>query len=232
MNSASSVFAARAMPAAASPLPGATSPGCPASCRYSARMSDVERFSAALASQVILSASQPRIAAQVSVPSTATPREICTTSTTPAIFSASLASNETGLAPNCSGRLTTAVSIPGRRISPANTAVPVVLPFESSLGSRVPMSCHCCGGFSTISVGTGVFIASAASSPNVARCPEPLLITPVSTLIPDAGTFHFAAAAATNIMRAAAPTLRACSQDSAIEVLPPVPITGPKTRLL
>src|SRR5271163_1103054 len=35
--------------------------GCPASWRYSARISGVERFSAALASQVTLSASQPRI---------------------------------------------------------------------------------------------------------------------------------------------------------------------------
>jgi hypothetical protein len=51
-------------------------------------------------------------------------------------------------------------------------------------------------------------------------------------VISASGAFHVAAAAVTNIRRAAAPTLRICSHELAIDVEPPVAWLGPKKRLL
>src|SRR5258706_11589486 len=87
------------------------------------------------------------------------------------------------------------------------------------------------GTLSFPSAGTFRFAASPASWPKVAflSCHE---TTPLETRTSAAGTFHFSAAAATSIARAAAPALRNCSQELASAVLPPVPCAGPHRRLL
>ena len=83
-------------------------------------ISDVPRISASASSQTILvSASRPWIAAQVFSASTATPFGTATTSTTPGTFFAAVASKLFSLAPKRSGRRSTAVSMPGRRMSSA-----------------------------------------------------------------------------------------------------------------
>ena len=70
--------------------------------------------------------------------------------------------------------------------------------------------------------------ACAASSPNVAFFPDfACETTPSLTAISPAGSFHSAAAAATNIARAVAPACRNCIQEFAIAVEPPVPCTLP-----
>ena len=74
----------------------------------------VPRFSAADSSQVTRSASRPFLADHMSRATTATPRGICTTSTTPGTAFAWVASKELTLPPKRGGRMTTAVIIPGK----------------------------------------------------------------------------------------------------------------------
>ena len=184
-------------------------------------------------SQVTLRASRPAIADHVSVASTATPEGIRTTSTTPGIDRAYLSSIESTLAPKWSGRRTIAISSPGRRTSSAYLADPVVLATESSRGRRLPISFQSFGSLSATSLGTGTLAASAASSPNVAeRCDRGCETTPFATAISSAGTPQLDAAAVASMIRAAAPTLRICSQELDSEVLPPVSMCGPNARLL
>src|SRR5580692_11639384 len=101
-------------------------PGCSASRRYSDMMASVLRFSALLSSQATLSASRPCFAAQKLLATTATPRDTCTTSTTPGTALAAVASNDLTVAPNCGGRCSTATSIFGNVTSSVNCAVPLV----------------------------------------------------------------------------------------------------------
>ena len=54
---------------------------------------------------------------------------------------------------------------------------------------------------------------------------------PFETVISEAGTDHFSAAAVTSIARAAAPALRSWNQELATAVEPPVPWIGPISRL-
>ena len=64
------------------------------------------------------------------------------------------------------------------------------------------------------------------------RCEAAWPSTPRWTAISAAGTFHSAAAVATNTAHAAAPAWRSCIQEFAIAVLPPAPCTVPNARLL
>ena len=89
------------------------SPGWSACFRYSANSSAEPRFSAALSSHSTVRASRPFMAAQVFSATTATPREICTTSTTPFTALAGAGSKLLTVAPNSGGWATIAVSMPG-----------------------------------------------------------------------------------------------------------------------
>ena len=81
-----------------------------------------------------VSASRPCFAAQKCWPSTATPVGICTTSTTPAIALAFVASNDFTFAPNRGACATTAVSMPGNFTSCVNVAVPLLFARMSTRG--------------------------------------------------------------------------------------------------
>jgi hypothetical protein len=116
-NSASITLAAPLSADAVSPRRAAARPGFRASLRYSANIASLDRFSAALSSHSILSASRPFIADQVSRASTATPCGICTTSTTPLTALAAAASKVFTVPPKRGERAITAVSMPGRRTS-------------------------------------------------------------------------------------------------------------------
>ena len=98
---------------------------------------------------------------------TATPSGTCTTSVTPLTFFASVASNETSLAPNDGGHAITAVSRPGSLRSIVYTALPLHLPGESTRGvaSALPIKVNCAGVFSTGLAGGVCFAAAAAISP-------------------------------------------------------------------
>src|SRR5438093_2167409 len=137
VKSTSRVLAARVNPPEASPRLNAVRPLETASSRYSSKISAVERVSALLVSQVTLRASRPCMAGHVSIPTTATPDEICTTSTTPSTFFASVASNEATFAPNRSERLTIAVNVPGLLTSNAKTHAHFAFCKEASLGQLV-----------------------------------------------------------------------------------------------
>jgi hypothetical protein len=89
-------------------LRATAAPSPAASFLYSAISSGVPRFSAALSSHSTLSALRPCMAFQVLSATTATPRGISTTSTTPFTCLAAVASNDFTLAPNNGGRCTTA----------------------------------------------------------------------------------------------------------------------------
>ncbi len=160
---------------------------------------------------------------------TATPRGICTTSTTPATAFACVASNEATLPPKRGGRITTAVIIPGNMTSIANCCVPKDFARLSRRGSLSrPIILNWLGSFSFTSVGIGILAARAASSPNVAFFPDfACATTPSFTVISAAGTFHSAAAASTNMARAVAPACRSCIHELATAVEPPVPCTLP-----
>jgi hypothetical protein len=58
--------------------------------------------------------------------------------------------------------------------------------------------------------GTGCRLAASAISPKLARLPEAWPSMPFDTVICAAGTFQASAAAATSIVRAAAPAWRYC----------------------
>src|SRR5436190_6615546 len=102
-------------------------------------------------------------------------------------------------------------------------ALPVVLAGLSSRGTCLPISLKLSGSFSFGSAGGAIALAATASSPNVAVWPPGALTTPSATAIESAATFHCAAAAWTNIARAAAAALRYCSHEFATELEPPVP---------
>ncbi len=198
---------------------------------YCARISALPDLVAALSSHCTDSASRPRFAVQKSFASTATPCGICTTSVTPLIAFALVASKDFTFAPYCGGCATTAVSMPGSFTSMVKTALPFVLAFESLRGTSLPISLKSFGSFNFTSAGTGIAAAFCASCPKLALCSR-CATTPRSTVIASAGTFHSFAAAATSIERAAAPALRICSYELAIAELPPVPCASPQLRLL
>src|SRR6266480_426058 len=194
----------------------------------------VPRFSAPDSSHVTLSASRPFLADHMSLPITATPRGICTTSITPATALALVASNELTLPPKRGGRMTTAVIMPGSMTSMANCCLPVDLARASSRGSfSLPTMLKAAGSLRLTCVGTGSFAALPASSPKVALRPAPVCdTTPWLTLISLAGTAHALAAAATSMARAVAPAWRSCCQELATAVEPPVSwILPPIARL-
>src|SRR5205814_153361 len=104
-NSPSTRFTACASAASASPTSFTVSASFPRPrARYSFMSSVVPRFSASDSSQVTLNASRPFFADHMSRPTTATPRGICTTSTTPATAFAVPASNALARAPTRGGR--------------------------------------------------------------------------------------------------------------------------------
>src|SRR5207244_13023490 len=93
-----------------------------------------------------------------------------------------------------------------------------------------PSSFQSLGSFSATSFGASIFEAAAATEPNVVFLPlGRCVMTLLSALHSDSGTFHFLAAAVINICRAVAPALRRNVLESRIERLPPVPM-GPHTR--
>ncbi len=95
---------------------------------------------------------------------------------------------------------------------------------SSRCTARDPIRRKSFGSFSVGLCGTGNWAADAAKAPNSEVLPDGLCsTTPAWTVISEAGTFHCAAAAATNISRAAAAARRSCIQEFAIEVEPPVP---------
>ncbi len=79
------------------------------------------------------------------------------------------------------------------------------------------------GSLSTTSWGGAIFAASALTAPKVVLRPDgPWVITPRSTRHSASGTPQPFAAAATSIIRAAAPPLRTYSWESRTPRLPPV----------
>jgi hypothetical protein len=77
---------------------------------------------------------------QVSLATTAIPRGVSTTSTTPLTCRVAEASNDVALAPNKGGRASTAVSMSGSRTSIGKRCWPVLLAAESTRRSRsLPM---------------------------------------------------------------------------------------------
>src|SRR5262249_21024512 len=95
-----------ALSSAASTLPAdlATAPAFCASLAYSSRSPGVDNAAPAPRSQSTVNASRPCLAAQKCLPSTATPLGTCTTSTTPGIAFAFVASNDLTLPPNTGER--------------------------------------------------------------------------------------------------------------------------------
>jgi hypothetical protein len=85
----------------------------------------VPRISAWLSSHSIFTAWRPCIAAHVFSATTATPREIATTSTTPLIAFAPEASTDFTVAPNRGGCTIIAVSMPGSFTSRVKSCRPV-----------------------------------------------------------------------------------------------------------
>ena len=128
------------------------------------------------------------------------------------------------LAPKRSGRRTIAISSPGRRTSSAYCRPPVVLATESSRGRRLPISFQSFGSLSATSLGGGSLHSVGRE---LAECGRTLRCLgarrcPWRPLISSARTPQRAAAARTSMIRAAAPTLRICSQELESDVLPPV----------
>ena len=134
--------------------------------------------------------------------------------------------------PNRGACATTAVSMSGSLKSCVNIAVPFDLALASVRGTCLPMNTKSFASFNLIVVGTGWRPAASANSPNVALLPLAWNTTPFFTCTESAGTFHWSAAAAIIIARAAAPACRYCSNEFAIAVEPPVPCAGPHIRLL
>ena len=89
-------------------------------------ISAVPRVSASVSSHCTVTASRALRAAHMCSATTATPRGVCTTSTTPGIALAAAASKDAALAPNFGGWIITAVSIPGSFTSRVNGWVPSV----------------------------------------------------------------------------------------------------------
>src|SRR5207245_9630819 len=194
--------------------------------------SSVPRRSARLSSHVTRSASRPLRAAQKPVATTATPLGTRTTLVTPFTRRAAVAATDFTVAPKRGGRAIRAVSRPGAVKSAVNCAEPSVFGLLSTRATRLPTSLKSFGSFNVTCAGGVSPPAFEASSPNVARRPDPEWeTTPPSTVISEAGTPHSTAAAPTSIARAVAPARRISSHASAIEVLPPVLCTPPASRL-
>jgi hypothetical protein len=132
------------------------------------------------------------------------------TSTTPRIVRAAVASKVTTVLPNRGACATIAVSMLGRCWSCVYRAAPVLLAWLSLRRTRsVPISVKSLGALSTGSDGGVIRAASASRSAKLARRSEVRSVTtPFSTWIDEAGTRHRAAAAWTNMARAAAPACR------------------------
>jgi len=81
---------------------------------------------------------------------------------------AAVSSTEPTVPPNTGQARGQAWSIPGRRTSTPNSAVPLTLASRSVRGTEVPMSVRCSGALSGGSFGGLRRAASAASSPYVA----------------------------------------------------------------
>ena len=141
---------------------------------------------------------------------TAIPRGVDTTSTTPFTAFALAASNDFNVAPNSGGWIITAVSMPGSFTSIVNCSRPVDFSRLSIRGrSALPMSFQSFGSFRGTSLGTGTAAAAPITSPKPARRPEARCVsTPFSMVISAFGTFQVLDAAAINISRAAAPAWR------------------------
>jgi hypothetical protein len=209
-NVASSTFAAPAIAVPASPSSSAVSTDAPAAReRYSAMISALPRVSAALSSHWTVTASRAFSAAHMCSATTATPRGVCTTSTTPGIAFAAAASNDAAFAPNRGGWIITAVSMPGSLTSIVNGWLPSV--FEGPSKRRTvssPITVHCSAAFGAASSGTGIAAARSACSPKLALPAVGCVSRPRSTTMSSPGTPQCSAAAATSIARAAAPACR------------------------
>src|SRR5712672_390762 len=110
-------------------------------------------------------------------------------------------------------RATSAVSWSGSLMSSVNSAEPfdlIALSRRFTAPSR-PINLKADGSLSFGSAGTGCCMAFSANAPKRPSLPEECRMTPFSTVISAAGTFHSVAAALTSMARAAAPTLRICS---------------------
>ena len=103
-------------------------------------------------------------------------------------------------------------------------AVPSDLAWLSLRRTRaLPISWKVLGSFSRGVAGGATLPASGSNSAKVAVLPDAWPTTLLTTVTCSAGTFHLAAAAATNMARAAAPTVRSCIQELAMAEEPPVP---------
>src|ERR1700688_2284279 len=102
------------------------------------------------------------MADQVSCASTATPLEIATTLTTPGTALVLEASKLATFPPNTGQRWTTAYSIPGKRTSMPNLALPSTLMGVSKRLGDVPIKRNCLGSFNTTEDG-GLNCAAASA---------------------------------------------------------------------
>ena len=234
--SALSLRSAAARAAAASPL---VRPGLPGerTLASSAVLYDFESCdSLGPASQVILSASRPRSAAQVFCAITATPPSgkkapgigvsgMRTMRSTPGTLRASLSSTLTTLPPQTGGRAMTATFMPGSVTSAPYTAVPVVIGTRSIDGIFLPCHRRSSGRLMRTLAGAGIAIvrAVATSSPNgfvrpVGRCTTSCWRAKTSAT----STFHWLAAAASSSARVVAPASRYLCRKSRMLVDPSV----------
>jgi len=163
--SASSTCAAEASAASGSPALRATRPGVAASCLYSARRPALESPALGPRSHSTASASRPRFAAQKPVAITATPEPTSTTCLTPGTASAAAESMLRAFAPKTGAWRTSAVSMPGRCTSIANTALPLTLAGVSRRFVGLPIRRKSFGSLSGTSAGGVSFAAASASSP-------------------------------------------------------------------
>ena len=174
------------------------------------------------------------MAAQEPRATTATPDGTGTTSVTPGTRRAAEASNDFTVAPNRGGRAITAVSMSGRRTSYVYSAEPVVLARESTRGAWRPISLKsfgslsvtCAGGVSRGRVGRQLAESGAAAGRRVREH------APVHRDLPGRHLPRAVPPPRSAWRARWRPARRSCSQELAMDVLPPVPCMGPQARLL
>ncbi len=190
-----------------SPAAAAFMPSFVASARYSSRSFVVSSPAPVPGSQSTSSASRPSLAAQKWSATTATPEGTCTTARTPGTAFALSARNALTLPPKTGDRAIRAVFIPGICTSIANCAWPVTFCGESRRLVALPRIFQSLRSFSATEAGGFCAWAALASDPKEALC-APETTKPFSARQEAGETFHCAAAAATSISRAMAPTWR------------------------
>jgi len=134
-----------------------------------------------------------------------------------------LSSTLANLPPSTGLAATVAIFIPGRRTSMLNCAVPFTFAGVSSRLAGVPISVKSLGSLSVTCVGTGSVAARSASAPYPSLRPVGVWVTTPRCARHDAAsTFQVCAAAATSMLRAAAPARRIGSYSSFTDVEAPV----------